>query len=268
MQYFKHMTNMRNDTKIKRLINKYGIEGYGVYNLVLEIIVEKVSTESPVPDLQETCEDMAAFYNGNTAKINEIVCFCINQGLLELEEISGRVLCQKIYKFFDQSQTRSEYIRTLISEYKKGNCPPIVDNSGDKPTESTEVCVYRQHETVLKEQEQEQEQEQEYPPTVKELTEYLYNNMSKPTRYTPAKIKKWMPDIDKMLRIDKLTPEAVKKVIDFATTDAFWSKNILSAATLRKQYDKLEIQSQKPAAKRDPVPAGLKMNDRGYYDYE
>ena len=62
---------MRHDVKIKRVISKYGLEGYGLYNLALESITESLSTASPLPDLQETCEDIAEFYNGNTAKINE-----------------------------------------------------------------------------------------------------------------------------------------------------------------------------------------------------
>jgi len=118
MQYFKHMTSMRHDIKIKRLISKFGLEGYGLYNLIIESIVENISTESPLPELSETCEDMAEFYNGNTAKINEIVAFMLNQGLFELNEITGRVLCGKVYKFLEQSQTRSKEIRDLIAQYK------------------------------------------------------------------------------------------------------------------------------------------------------
>ncbi len=47
MQYFKHQANMRHDIKIKRLINKYGLEGYGLYNLIVESITESLSTAEP-----------------------------------------------------------------------------------------------------------------------------------------------------------------------------------------------------------------------------
>lgn len=126
MLYFKHMTNMRNDIKIKRLISKYGLEGYGLYNLILETIAEGITTEHPLPELQETCEDIATFYNGNTARINEIAAFMVNQGLFELDEVTGRMLCNKIYKFLEQSQTRSEEIKTLINNYK--NLIPVSDS--------------------------------------------------------------------------------------------------------------------------------------------
>jgi len=159
MQYFKHMTVMRNDIKIKRLINKYGLEGYGLYNLIIESIAENITTEHPIPELKETCEDIALFYNGNTAKINEIMAFMLNQGLFEIDEITGRVLCQKIYKFLEQSQTRSPEIRRLISNYKN-----VTD------------CL-RLSQTNMKEQEQEQEQEQKknrkHKLTIPSLNEIL-----------------------------------------------------------------------------------------------
>ena len=118
MQYFKHYGTMRHDIKIKRVIAKYGLEGYGLYNLALESITESLCTESPMPDLQETCEDIAEFYNGNTAKINEIMNFMLNQGLFELEEVDGKILCTKLYKFLDTSQTRSVKLRDMINNYK------------------------------------------------------------------------------------------------------------------------------------------------------
>lgn len=117
MLYFKHMSNMRNDSRMKRVISRYGLEGYGLYNIVVESIAENISTETPLPDLEETCEDLASFYNGDTARINEIMSYMVNQGLFEISELTGRVLCSKIYKFLQSSQTRSGEIRTLIKNY-------------------------------------------------------------------------------------------------------------------------------------------------------
>jgi hypothetical protein len=118
MTYFKHMSNMRNDTKIRRVISRYGIEGYGLYCLILESIVEKITTDSPLPTLEDTCEDLAAFYRADTAKVNEIVRFMINQGLLEHQEMENLVTCSKIYKYLEQSATGSKHLRTLIANYK------------------------------------------------------------------------------------------------------------------------------------------------------
>ena len=38
--YFQHDSNARNDPKIKAMINKYGIEGYGRYWVIIEMLRE------------------------------------------------------------------------------------------------------------------------------------------------------------------------------------------------------------------------------------
>lgn len=55
-----------------------------------------------------------------------------------------------------------------------------------------------------------------------------------------AKLQQWARPIDLMLRIDGRTPDGIRAVIDFATTDSFWQSNILSPGKLRDQYDRLE----------------------------
>lgn len=118
MQYFKHSSSMRNDVRLKRVIAKYGLEGYGLYNLVVESITENIETDTPLPFLEETCEDIAEFYNGNSARIEEIMRYMIEQGLFSVETVEKRIACFKIYSYLEKSQTRSEAIRQLIESYK------------------------------------------------------------------------------------------------------------------------------------------------------
>lgn len=54
----------------------------------------------------------------------------------------------------------------------------------------------------------------------------------------------WCKDIGLMLKRDGRTPEEVERVIDFAQQDEFWRCNILSAYSLRRQFDRLYMQSQ------------------------
>jgi hypothetical protein len=202
MQYFKHYGTMRHDIKIKRLVKKYGLEGYGLYCLVLESITENLTTENPLPNLQETCEDIADFYNGNTARINEIAAFMLNQGLIELDHVSESIACSKIYKYLEANSTRSEAIRNMIKSYKcqakqltdenaSGNNTTAIQheknrvatsgnewaNSGkneltgeddEKPSGNNITAIqpvsdsHGPSNTKVIEQEQEQEQEQEY----------------------------------------------------------------------------------------------------------
>lgn len=86
------------------------------------------------------------------------------------------------------------------------------------------------------------------PDTNFELAEYLSHAISShypDHRPTSSQLRGWAKDIDKAIRLDGRQPESLKKVIDWAHRSpegAFWRKNILSGATLRKQYDRLAIE--------------------------
>ena len=125
---------MRFDLKIQRLIKKYGLEGYGLYNLILEAVTENLSSDSSNPDLEYTCEDIADLFNGNTSHINEMMSFMINQDLFDLDELSGHVTCRKLYKFLDTSQTKSVKLRDMIKEFKIGQKALVTESHGKSET--------------------------------------------------------------------------------------------------------------------------------------
>ncbi len=124
MKWFKHGSNMRNDTKLRRVINKYGLEGYGLYNLVVESIVESLDNDSPLPILEENIEDIAEFYHSNTSKIDEMLRYMVNQKLFDFTE-NDEIICVKVFKHLQSSQTRSEALRKLISNFDK-NKPKLL----------------------------------------------------------------------------------------------------------------------------------------------
>lgn len=82
------------------------------------------------------------------------------------------------------------------------------------------------------------------------IVEKFPNNRSGDTE---AKLKRWAVDIDKMIRIDKRTPEAVKNAIDFAMNDNFWCNNIWSGEKLRKHYDSLEAKARQKILKNGVI---------------
>ncbi|HLA04549.1 MAG TPA: hypothetical protein VJZ16_01070 [Syntrophales bacterium] len=52
-------------------------------------------------------------------------------------------------------------------------------------------------------------------------------------------LQTWAKDIDLMIRLDKRTPEDIRRIIEWCQADTFWQSNILSTAKLRKQFDQL-----------------------------
>jgi hypothetical protein len=51
-----------------------------------------------------------------------------------------------------------------------------------------------------------------------------------------------LSSIEKLLRLDKHTEEEILEMIDWATSDEFWHRVILSTGKLRKHYETMNIQ--------------------------
>lgn len=66
-------------------------------------------------------------------------------------------------------------------------------------------------------------------------------------------IEKWADEIRKLREIDKRTVEQIRYVIAWCQNDSFWKANILSTATLRKQWDKLEARIRSEASNKRKV---------------
>lgn len=140
MKWFKHKSDMIDDPKIRRVVRKHGAEGYAVYNLILERITKRIEKESPLPDLEETSSDIAEYLRIDTVHVEEIMLTCLHEGLFEQDEMTGRILCTKVYKFLEQSTTRSAEIRALIDEYKAASeivrdCPRLSETVRDNHEE-------------------------------------------------------------------------------------------------------------------------------------
>lgn len=67
----------------------------------------------------------------------------------------------------------------------------------------------------------------------------------KPDAKVPDDVRAWANDMRLMMERDERTEDRIVEVIDWATNDRFWQKNILSAGTLREKFDKLEAQMRK-----------------------
>lgn len=55
--YFSHFSNARHDRKIKRLRKELGIEGYGIYFMLLEVLREQLDFKYPLSDIDLLAEE-------------------------------------------------------------------------------------------------------------------------------------------------------------------------------------------------------------------
>jgi hypothetical protein len=77
--YFPHFCNARHDRKIRRLRKDLGVEGYGIYFMVLETLREQQDFMYPLQDLDLLAEEFGVA----EAKVKVTVC---NYELFEIDE--------------------------------------------------------------------------------------------------------------------------------------------------------------------------------------
>jgi hypothetical protein len=77
--YFPHFCNARHDRKIKRVTKELGVEGYGIYFMVLEVLREQTDFKYPLSEI-----DLLAYEFGTSEqKVRVVIC---NYGLFEVDE--------------------------------------------------------------------------------------------------------------------------------------------------------------------------------------
>lgn len=102
--YFPHFSNARHDRKIKRLRLQLGVEGYGIYFMLLETLRDQHDLRYPIDDL-----DLLADEFGTSVQKVQAVVF--NYSLFELEDdekfFSPRLLLY-LEPYFKAKQQRIE----------------------------------------------------------------------------------------------------------------------------------------------------------------
>ena len=77
--YFPHFCNARHDRKIRRLRRELGVEGYGIYFMLLETLREQQDLMYPMDDLDLLSDEFGV----SEAKIRTTIC---NYELFEVDE--------------------------------------------------------------------------------------------------------------------------------------------------------------------------------------
>ena len=67
--YFPHFYNARNDRKIRRLRKQLGIEGYGIYFMILEVLRDQVDFKYPVEDIDLLADE----FGTSEEKVNVVI---------------------------------------------------------------------------------------------------------------------------------------------------------------------------------------------------
>lgn len=184
MKWFKHFSNAKFDAKIRRLIKKYGLRGYGLYFAMIEYAAHQLTTEKPVPDIEENSQDIADTFNEDTLLVEEIILFCINEHLFDQDENTGRIMCLKLLCHLDNTMSTNPEIRKILNNFNKLK---ETSSSLKKLSEtSNHLKQTRLDKTRLDKIKEEKSSKIEYSPFVF-MTEDEYNKLI--TKYGESQVK-------------------------------------------------------------------------------
>ena len=130
MKWFKHDSDAFMDAKLKKLILKYGAQGYGIYWYCLEQIARNFDTHNLTFELEHDAELIAHEFNISADLVQHIMTYMVELGLFEMGA-GGIITCLKLGARFETSQTTNPLMRKVISEIKLNNHDTVMTKSCD-----------------------------------------------------------------------------------------------------------------------------------------
>lgn len=264
--YFSHDANARNDPKILAMRSEYGIKGYGMYWVIIEMLREQENFKLPLKKYIWSAIAMQTDANAmqNNAKdyAKKFVESCINDfDLFEADE--DFFWSNSLIKRMDQKNKISEKRRAAAKA--RWDKPSNINDSGDSGeneemqndanamqnnANAMQVDAIKGKEIKIKEKENinttQKDVVQKFSISDMENAKYLFGLMQQnnPGAKQPD-FDKWADTFRLMRERDERTDEQIKYLISWSQQDEFWHTNILSPATLRKQWDKLVLKAKK-----------------------
>jgi hypothetical protein len=127
LSYFPVDTNMFNNRKILRLINKYGCDGTMVYLFVLCEIYSKDGYF--VPFTEELCFDICFTLHLNETRIKKILAFCVEIRLFDdkaLEKYQALSSTGIQERYLEVAKRLKKKCHTDTLDFKSTSNPPVI----------------------------------------------------------------------------------------------------------------------------------------------
>lgn len=106
--YFPHFSNARHDRKIKRVRKELGLEGYGIFFMLLEILREQTDLKYPLDELDLLADE----FGTSEAKVRTVVC---NYQLFDVDE-NQNFFSPKLLLYLQPYFEKSEHARMMANK--------------------------------------------------------------------------------------------------------------------------------------------------------
>lgn len=135
--YFPHFSNARHDRKIRRLRLELGIEGYGIYFMLLETLRDQHDLSYPLEDLDLLADE----FGTSEQKVRVVVC---NYNLFDVDE-EQKFFSPKLLLYLEP------YFRSKQQRIEAGKASALKRKSNDRSTTVQQSKVNESKENEKKE---------------------------------------------------------------------------------------------------------------------
>jgi hypothetical protein len=273
--YFSHDYNARHDPKTNALKSDYGLEGYGRFWVIIEMLAEQ--DDYKLKKKGWGIKAIASECQCDTEQIKQFINDCINEFELfeEDEEFFWSKSLNRRMKIKDEKLEQKRKAGKKGAQARWGsndkgkqkkkdgaaNGTAIAKNGKGKDTkgkEKDQVTLVRNLKKFQTDYFKKVLPPNQRPKFDKNSPPYkaaaylrkliLENNKREPVpNNNPKDLENWSVELD---RLNRLGPVGAKnkgynwkeigKIMDWCQDDSFWKKNIKSASKFRKQITKLE----------------------------
>jgi hypothetical protein len=247
MKWFKHDSNAHRDTKLKKLMMRHGMAGYGLYFYCLELVSDEIDAHNLKFEIEDDSEVIAFATGMHQQDVELMMQYMVSLGLFESQ--GGVITCFKLAKRLDQSMTGNPKMRQLIASIsdditeKSANSHEQVmtPSSSSHDTIMTTSCKKR---TEEKRRDKNKQQPKELSADSIEVAHVLAGSILSENENARTNPGGWAKDIDLAMRIDNLTKDGLLEVINwiYHGGGGFWKANILSGKKLREKYGTMFVQ--------------------------
>lgn len=128
--YFPHFCNARHDRKIKRVLKELGIEGYGIYFMLLEVLREQTDFKYPLSEIDLLADE----FGTSEQKVKVVIC---NYGLFEIDE-NDMLFSLKLIEFL-QPYLKMKEQRSLAGKASAEKRKQLLLNDSSTTVEQSKV---------------------------------------------------------------------------------------------------------------------------------
>lgn len=249
--YFTHDYNARTDLKIKNLLRKHGMRGYGVYWSIIEDLYNNENSLNV--DYEGIAYDMHEDVSVIKSIINDFELFVIDNNFFGSESVERRLNERnaKSKKAQESAQSRWSKVRERKANAPKTDANALRTESDgnaiNKGKEIKEIKEKNYKKILLSEITISDfpELNEKHIEIAKAFNSLFRNNLTEAgasTKIVDNAKGTNVDDIRLLLEADHYTVENLQEVYRFLQTNSFWKKNILSTSKLREKMDKLKLE--------------------------